>query len=126
MAVQVGDVILDERLLLRGLFDSPLSQTTQTRLLSGGLHVYSKTLTSRNLSISTDGPNGVKHGLFTRSQLNQLASIRDSATTVNLIHGVDTFEVIIPSDGISVEAVIERSTKNAGDRYTGTISFIEV
>lgn len=76
--------------------------------------------------LTTEGPGNVKHGLFTRAQLTSLAGLRDAGLQVTLTHGSDSFSVYIPSDGISVEPLIERSTKNAGDRYTGTITFIEV
>ncbi len=126
MAVTVGGVTLDERLLLRGLFESSQIQTYQQRLLSGGLHISSRPQGSRTLVLTTDGPNNVKHGLFTREQLISLAAVRDAGVQVTLTHGSDSFSVYLPSEGISVEPLIERSTKNAGDRYTGSISFIEV
>ena len=126
MAVTVGGVSLDERLLLRGLFESPGISTQQIRLLSGGLVVRSGPRASRTLVLTTDGPNNVKYGLFTRQQLLQLAALRDSGESLTLTHGDDTFTVVIPDSGITVESVIERNTKNAGDRYTGAITFIEV
>lgn len=126
MAVSVGGVVLDDRLLLRGLFESPAIQSFQQRLLSGALKISTKTQGSRTLVLTTDGPSNVKHGLFTRAQLASLAEVRDTGTEITLVHGSDSYMVFLPSDGIAVEPLIERSTKNAGDRYTGSITFIEV
>lgn len=126
MTVQLGAVTLDSRLLLRGLFESPLSQTMQVRLMSGALHVYSKGISSRNLTLTTDGPNNVKHGLFTRQQLEAIAAIRDAGIIVVLQHWGGLYNVMIPSDGVSVEPIIETATKSSGDKYSGTISLIEV
>lgn len=126
MAVTVGSVELDERLLLRGLFESPLINTYQQRLLSGSLDVSSKPMTSRTLTLTTDGPNNVKFGLFTRSQLIDLAAIRDTGAEVSLTHGSDSFTVILPSDGISIDPISEVTSRSNSDKYTGTITFIEV
>lgn len=126
MAVSVGGIVLDDRLLLRGLFESSGIQSFQQRLLSGALKISTKTQGSRTLLLTTDGPNNVKHGLFTRSQLISLAAVRDAGTEIALLHDSDSYMVFLPSDGIAVEPLIERGTNNAGDRYTGSITFIEV
>ena len=126
MGVSLGSVALDDRLLLRGTFESPKVQTYQTRLLSGSLKVISKPINSRILTLTTDGPNDVKYGLFTREQLVSLAAIRDSGSTVIFIHELETFNVIIPSDGIAIQAIIESHAKQITDKYSGTITLIEV
>ena len=126
MSVILGGVDLDSRLLLRGGFESPSIAMNQKRLLSGDLYIETRSLSGRTLSLSTDGPNNVKYGLFSRSKLTQIAVLRDAGVPVSLVHGAETFSVVIPDSGLSVEPLVESTNKNEGDLYTGTITLIEV
>lgn len=126
MAITLGGVVLDERLLLRGLFDSPQSAITSKRLLSGAVSVSFKPVSGRTLQLTTEGPNNVKYGLFTRDQLVQLAALRDASSTISLIHGTDVLTVILLDSGISVEPIVESTNKRSTDLYSGTITMLEV
>lgn len=126
MAVQLGTVILDERLLLRGLFDSPQVSIQQKLTLAGTRRFLSFPVRGRSLSLTTEGPNGVKYGLFTRTQLDELAALRDQGDPITLVHGLDQFTVVLMPDSIQVTSVIETSSKNSGDLFTGSITLQEI
>lgn len=126
MSIKIGDVDLDKRLLLRGLFDSPKIATVVKTTLSGQKNYYNYPVSGRELTLTTDGPNGVKYGFFTRGQLEALQVIRDSGTRTTLTHHTETFSVIIPSDGIQVMPVIESTLKNKSDLFSGSILLKEV
>ena len=126
MVITLGGVVLDERLLLRGLFDSPQSVIISKRLLSGVVSVSFKPISGRTLQLTTDGPNNVKYGLFTRDQLTQLAALRDVGSSISLIHGTDVLPVILLDSGISVEPIVESTNKRSSDLYSGTITMLEV
>ena len=126
MVITLGGVVLDERLLLRGLFDSPQSTIISKRLLSGVVSVSFKPISGRTLQLTTDGPNNVKYGLFTRDQLTQLAALRDVGSSISLIHGTDVLPVILLDSGISVEPIVESTNKRSSDLYSGTITMLEV
>ena len=126
MVITLGGVVLDERLLLRGLFDSPQSVIISKRLLSGAVSLSFKPISGRTLQLTTDGPNNVKYGLFTRDQLTQLAALRDVGSSISLIHGTDVLPVILLDSGISVEPIVESTNKRSSDLYSGTITMLEV
>ena len=126
MAVQIGSTVLDNRLLLQGLFDSPRVATSSKTTISGRRIITSFPLSSRDFRLTTEGPNGVKYGLFTRTQLTELAAIRDAGQAVSFVHGSDTFSVIIPSDGIQVTSITETSTRDGADWFAGTVLLKEV
>lgn len=126
MAVILGSVTLDSRLLLRGAFETPSITLDQKRLLSGSLYIGVKPLLGRTLILTTDGPNNIKYGLFTRTQLIQIAALRDAGSPILLTHNTESFNVMIADTGIEVEPIVESTTKNSTDLYAGSITLIEV
>lgn len=126
MAVQIGATTLDSRLLLQGLFDSPLVATSVKTTITGQRVITSFPIANRDLQLTTEGPNGVKFGLFTRQQLTALAAIRDAGLATTLVHGTDTFNVVIPSDGIQVSSITETSNRSNADLFSGTVNLREV
>ena len=126
MSVILGGVDLDDRLLLRGLFDSPQMNIVISRTVTGSRLVVRKPTPGRDLELTTEGPNGVKYGLFTREQLDAVATLRDAGEPVQLNHKGTLYTVLLPSDCINVTPITETSSKSAADWYAGSITMLEV
>jgi hypothetical protein len=128
MTVSIGNVVLDDSLLLAGdINESKLSQQIKTTL--SGRTVVSSAVKQggRKLTLTTNGQNGSLYGRFLRQQLLDLAAIRDAGTPVQLVHNSGTWPVtVIPPDGINVDLVVSRADPKTTSWYKGSITLIEV
>lgn len=126
MTIQLGTVQLDDRLLLRGTFSSPQIITKIERTLTGVNVPITRPAPGRELELTTEGPNSVKAGLFTRAQLDALAVVRDLGQPVSLVHHSDTYRVFLPSDCIQVTSITEAAVSNSANKFVGSIRLVEV
>lgn len=126
MTISLGTITLDDRLLLRGTFSSPQTSIKISRTLSGVNVPTSRPTPGRELELTTEGPNGVKAGLFTRAQLNDVAALRDAAQPITLSYHTATYRVMLPSDSIQVSSVTESAVSNSANKFIGSIRLVEV
>lgn len=126
MSISLGGVVLDSRLLLRGLFDSPQIITKVERTLTGTPVPVTRPSQGRELTLTTEGPNNVKAGLFTRAQLTSIAALRDAGSAVTLVYGTVSHQVFLPSDCIQVSSITESYTLSVDHKFVGTLRLIEV
>ena len=126
MTVVLGGVSLDARLLLRGTFDSPQIAVKIERTLTGVNVPLTRPTPGRNLELTTEGPNNVKAGLFTRTQLESIAGLRDAGLPLTLTHHTSTFNVFLPSDCIQVSSLTESVISNSENKFIGSIRLTEV
>lgn len=123
----LGPVALDDNLRLYGVqaqatvamsvrptFGAPV---TQRCARSGG-----DTLT---LVASVSG-NQVR-GVFTLTQVEAIATLRDLGEPVSLVHHLGTFTVMIPPTALDgLEQVMDYANPGADEWYTGTIPLITI
>ena len=126
MTIQLGSVTLDTRLLLRGTFSSPQIVTKVERTLTGVNVPVTRPAPGRELELTTEGPNNIKAGLFTREQLDAVAAVRDAGQTVSLSYNGATYRVFLPSDCIQVTSITESATANSANKFIGSIRLVEV
>ena len=126
MTIQLGSVTLDERLLLRGTFSSPQIIVKIARTLSGVNVPTTRPAIGRDLELTTEGPNGVKTGLFTRAQLDAVATLRDAGQPITLSYNSASYRVMLPSDSIQVSSITESGISNSENKFIGTIRLVEV
>lgn len=127
MAVTLDSVTLDKSIRLDGEITSPLSVSQVQVTLGGNTNiVIRKKSKGRELLLTTSGNGSTHHGLFTRQQLIDVATIRDAGLPVTLVHNSVTYTVIVKPDGINVSPIIVTSDNKVGDLYSGSITVIEV
>ena len=126
MSIELGSVTLDDRLVLRGTFSSPQIIVKVERTLSGVNVPFTRPAPGRELELTTEGPNGVKAGLFTREQLDDIAVLRDAGQPVTLSYHSTAYRVMLLSDCIQVSSVTETAMNNSANKFIGSLRMIEV
>ncbi len=126
MTVQLGNIVLDDDLLLSGIETAP-DIAVSTVVTLGGISDSSIMPLSGGRSLSLFG---VKEGdsvtgVFLRSQVLEIKSMAAAGQIVPFIHHVGTFSVLIVSTA-GLVPVYYYANPRPGDWYTGPVQLIEV
>lgn len=126
MSVEIGGISFDPRLILKGVFESPQIATKVERTLTGVNVPTVRATPGRYLELTTEGSNNLKFGLFTRTQLQSLATLRDTGAFTTLSHHGQVYNIFLPADCIQVTAVSEITPPSPNDKFIGSVRVIEV
>jgi len=125
MTVSLGGITLSEDLELNGVINNPnvLAQINQT--LGGNIVIDGLTMFSgKELVLGSTSSANSFSGFFIKEQVDQLAVFRDTLQTLELIHHLGVFSVIITE--IELQVVNERVDPDSSTWYIGTVTMIEI
>lgn len=125
MTVSLGGLALSDDLALYGPVNGSkmLLQVQQT--LGGSVVVAGLPIVSgREFVLQGSDDDGRVAGVLTKTQVDQLEAMRDTMQTVELVHHVGTYSVIITA--IEVQAVAGEVDPVAATWFVGTVTLLEV
>lgn len=116
--IAIGGVVLSDHLLLPGIKNIPLRAASIRTTLGGRVVHQSIAMSSGQELVLTDPGDGI--GLFTGAQLDAINMYRGSASTVDFIHHLGAWRVIV--EAVDVEQADGLADPTANDTYYGTIT----
>lgn len=121
-----GTTSLNSHLSWRGFFNQPGIPGSEDSTLMGRTVVNRLAGNTTDIVLEAIEEDNVRKGYFVKSQLEILASYRDSGETIELDYHNTDVNVVVKTDGINVEKVLWKSEFDETEKYIGSITFKRV
>ncbi len=125
MTVQLGNIVLDDNLALKGIEDAPDIAVQQLTAFDGTVDILTMpAATSRQLALVATLDGSMLLGNFLLSQITSIKAIIAAGLPVVLIHHRGTFNVYVLS--VTEFLLVDKDVNpNADDWCVATINMVE-
>ncbi len=126
MTITLGSIPINKHVSLRGYHNSPGVPGSEASTLGG------RTVVNRLIGNTTDiilecvEQENVRKGYFLNQTLIAIRSYRDAGTTIQLDYHGEVFNVVVKTNGVSVEKALWKSENDDTEKYIGTITLKRV